>query len=241
MTAAAISVEALVVERGGRRVVDGVTLRLHAGESVAIVGPNGAGKSSLLDVLAGRLAPAAGRIEPGTGARIGWLPQRAEIDRSFPIRVDDFAAMGLWPRRGAFGGLQAADRARRDAVLAEVGLDGHRQRLIGELSVGQFQRLLFARLLLQDADLWLLDEPFAALDERSTASLLGLLAGWRAAGRTIVCVLHESALVQAHCDEVLLLARTPVAWGPPAQVLTPEAWREARRRLAEDGLACAAA
>jgi zinc/manganese transport system ATP-binding protein len=200
------------------------------GELLAVCGPNGAGKSTLLKAVAGILRPIGGTIARGVGSvrDIAYLPQAAEIDRSFPIDVFDMAAMGLWRRRGLFGGFGAADRAAVARALAAVGLTGLEDRAIGALSGGQMQRALFARLMLQDARVILLDEPFTALDERTTEDLLAVVAGWRAEGRTVLAVLHDFDLVRRAFPTTLLLAREPVAWGPTAQALAPDRLARAR-------------
>jgi zinc/manganese transport system ATP-binding protein len=191
------------------------------GSLTAVVGPNGAGKSSLLEALMGRIAPAGGRIEwaPGLRERVAYLPQQSLIDRSFPLRVIDMVMLGHWRRVGAFRAAGAEQHAQAAEALGAVGLRGLERRLIGELSVGQFQRLLFARLLLQDAQLILLDEPFNAIDARTCAELLAVVAHWHAEQRTIVAVLHDMAQVHAHFPNTLLLAREAVAWGPTVEVL----------------------
>jgi zinc/manganese transport system ATP-binding protein len=201
------------------------------GSLTAIVGPNGAGKSSLLDALMGRIPPAGGHIEwaPGLRERVAYLPQQSLIDRSFPLRVIDMVMLGHWERVGAFRAAGAALRAQAADALGAVGLRGFERRLIGELSVGQFQRLLFARLLLQDAQLILLDEPFNAIDARTCAELLAVVARWHAEQRTIVAVLHDMAQVHAHFPDTLLLAREAVAWGPTAEVLSAENLARARK------------
>ncbi len=133
---------------------------------IAVVGPNGAGKSTLFKGVVGAIKPLAGRIERN-GVRpqdIAYLPQTAEIDRSFPIGVYDMVAMGLWRSKGLFGGIGAGDRDTVERAIEAVGLTGFEQRPIGTLSGGQMQRMLFARLLLQDARVIVLDEPFSAID-----------------------------------------------------------------------------
>ena len=201
------------------------------GALLAVCGPNGAGKSTLLKALTGVLKPMGGSIDFGSvqARDIAYLPQAAQIDSSFPIDVFDMAAMGLWRRIGLFGGVSRADeQAVRDA-LAAVGLSGFERRPIGALSGGQAQRLLFARLLLQDAPVIVLDEPFAAIDERTVGDLLGLIAQWHGEGRTIVAVLHDFDLVRAHFPDCLLLAREKIAWGPSGAALSPENLARARR------------
>ena len=208
-----------------------VSIRVAPGQLVAVVGPNGAGKSSLLEALAGRLPASAGRIEiaPELAGRIAYLPQQSHIDRSFPLGVLDLVALGHWPRRGAFGAIAAALIAKAREALAAVGLAGFERRRIGELSVGQFQRVLFARLLLQDAQLILLDEPFNGIDARTCADLLRVVQRWHGEGRTVIAVLHDMELVREHFPQALLLAREAVAWGPTAQVLHAENLFRARQ------------
>ncbi|QCI69106.1 zinc ABC transporter ATP-binding protein AztA [Phreatobacter stygius] len=202
-----------------------------AGDMLAVVGPNGAGKSTLLKGLAGAISPLSGAIELGDAGRgkIAYLPQAAEIDRSFPISVFELVAMGLWRRTGLFGGLSRADRDAVDHALSAVGLTGFESRIIGTLSGGQLQRMLFARLLVQDAQLILLDEPFTAIDAKTTADLLALVCRWNAEKRTIIAVLHDMETVRSSFPQALLLARRPIAWGRTADVLTPENLTAARR------------
>lgn len=201
---------------------------LPAGSLTAVVGPNGAGKSTLLKGIAGALRPLAGRVERGRG-RIAYLPQQAEIDRSFPIRARELVAMGLWAEIGAFGRIRPAHADRIDAALAAVGLAGFDARPIGALSGGQMQRVLFARLLLQEAEVILLDEPFTAIDARTASDLMALVARWHEGGRTVVAVLHDLDAVRRHFPETMVLARALVAHGPTAQALTAETLLRARR------------
>ena len=199
------------------------------GELIAVCGPNGAGKSTLLKGVMGLLSPLAGSIaRPDDGRRIAYLPQAAEVDRSFPINVYDIVALGLWRRTGLFGGVSRADRERIAAAISAVGLDGFERRTIGTLSGGQMQRALFARLLLQDAEIILLDEPFTALDAATVRDLIGLVERWHGEGRTVLAVLHDLELVRAHFPRTLLLARSPVEWGETRAVLTPSNLIKAR-------------
>ena len=198
---------------------------------VAVFGPNGAGKSTLFKGIVGLVPPLAGRIDRnGLRVRdIAYLPQIADIDRSFPINVFDMVAMGLWRRSGLFGGIGRTERDRIQGAIEAVGLRGFEDRPIASLSGGQMQRTLFARLLLQDASLILLDEPFTAIDARTTADLLDLVRRWHGERRTILAALHDLDLVKANFPEALLLAREPVAWGATPTVLTPENLLKARR------------
>ena len=195
-----------------------------SGTLMAVIGPNGAGKSTLLRGIVGIIKPLAGAIHLGglDTRDIAYLPQSADIDRSFPISVFDFISTGLWRGIGLFGGIGKAARAKILGAIATVGLSGFENRPIGTLSGGQMQRVLFARVLLQDASLIVLDEPFNAIDSKTTADLLALVKHWHAEGRTILAALHDMEMVREHFTETLILARGPVAWGPTAEVLTAE-------------------
>ncbi len=203
------------------------------GSLTAIVGPNGAGKSTLVKGIAGVLRPIGGsiRLVDCETRDVAHLPQTAEIDRSFPITVFDFVALGLWRRIGAFGGLGRSERVRVGEAIAAVGLDGFEARPIGTLSGGQMQRTLFARLILQDAALILLDEPFNAVDGRTVDDLLGLVRRWHGEGRTVIAVLHDLELVRRVFPQTLVIAREPVAWGATAEVVTTEVLARARRMI----------
>jgi zinc/manganese transport system ATP-binding protein len=199
-----------------------MTGEVESGALLAIVGPNGAGKSTLLKGVAGELRPLSGRIALGglKKPEIAYLPQQIAIDRQFPISVFDCVAMGLWRKIGAWHGV---DRHRGEEVmdaLATVGLQDLSDRRVGALSGGQFQRVLFARLLLQDAAIILLDEPFRAIDSRTVADLVGLIQRWHREGRTVLAALHDMEQVRALFPDTLLLAREVVAWGATRDVLT---------------------
>lgn len=195
-----------------------------AGALVAVVGPNGAGKSTLFRGIVGILKPLAGVIGLGNlnPRDIAYLPQTADIDRSFPISVYDFVGAGLWRRKGIFGGLGKDEQHRIREALAAVGLSGFENRPIGTLSGGQMQRMLFARVLLQDARVIVLDEPFNAIDAKTSADLIALVHRWHSEKRTVLAALHDMELVRANFPETLLLARSPVAWGATSEVLTAE-------------------
>ncbi len=228
---AAVSFQNLTLGYDRLPAVHHLETQIAAGSLTAIVGPNGAGKSTLLKATTGALTPLEGRVEiPSFGAdKIAYLPQQSEIDRSFPITVGDLVAMGLWREVGAFGGLGRKTRARVAEAIATVGLTGFEKRSIGSLSGGQMQRVLFARLLLQDAQLVLLDEPFTAIDAKTMADLIGVVQGWHKEGRTILAVLHDHDTVRAHFPQTLMLARELVAHGPTHQVMTKENQFRARQ------------
>jgi zinc/manganese transport system ATP-binding protein len=220
-----------------------LTGAVNSGALLAVVGPNGAGKSTLFKGIVGLIAPLTGAIDR-TDLRsrdIAYLPQAADIDRSFPINLFDLVAMGLWRTAGLFGGISRADRSKIEHAIAAVGLTGFEERPIGTLSTGQMQRALFARLLLQEARVIVLDEPFNAVDAKTVSDLVALVRRWHGEKRTVIAALHDLDLVRATFPNVLLLAREPVAWGATGAVLTAENLLKARQMCEafdEDAAAC---
>ncbi len=207
--------------------------RIPRGELLAVVGPNGAGKSTLLKGIVGELKPLGGTLELDgfNKTDIAYLPQVIEIDRSFPISVFDCVAMGLWRKIGAWRGVDAERKEEVSRALATVGLVDLAGRPVGALSGGQFQRVLFARLLLQDASIILLDEPFRAVDTKTVADLVALILRWHGEGRTVLAALHDIEQVRAHFPATLLLAREVVAWGETRHVLTPANLAKSRQLI----------
>ena len=211
--------------------------RFLPGSLTAVIGPNGSGKSTLLKSMVGLLPVEKGHAGAAITCnterqRIAYLPQLSELDRSFPIDVRDCVLLACWAQVGAFGHVSAARLAQVDAALQTVGLQGFERRAVGSLSAGQLQRVMFARLLVQDAQLILLDEPFNAVDSKTTATLLSLVQQWHREGRTVIAVLHDDAQVRQFFPQTLLLARELVGWGPTAEVLT-EANLQRARAMAE--------
>ncbi len=192
--------------------------------ATAIVGPNGAGKSSLLKAILGLLPIQSGQVDLGeiSHADIAYLPQQAEIDRSLPLSVFDLVAMGLWHEIGIFQSLNTAQRERIMHALVQVGLVDFSGKSIAALSRGQFQRVLFARILVQNAQVIILDEPFNAIDSKTTEDLLALVQTWPAQGKTVLAVLHDFNQVRTGFSQTVLLANELIAWGATSQVLTPE-------------------
>ena len=216
-----IGLHDLTLGYDGHPAVHHVSCAFAPGTLTAVIGPNGAGKSTLVKALAGLIHPIGGRIDGLRGQRVAYLPQQASLERGFPIRVGEFAAMGLWHEAGAFGGFSDAQRQRVRDALGAVGLEGFARQPIDALSGGQLQRVLFARMMLQDADVLLLDEPFSAIDQRTTADLVSLLHSWNRQGKTVLAVLHDLQQVRAAFPRTLMLARELVACGPTDEVLTP--------------------
>lgn len=202
---------------------------IAAGSLTAIAGPNGAGKSTLLKAIMGELRPAEGRVEHRLQRTdFGYLPQAADINRRFPISVLDTVLLGAWRQAGAFGRVGESEMAKALEAVSAVGLEGFEARQIGTLSAGQVQRVLFARLLLQDAKVILLDEPFTAIDARTTRDLIDIILRWHGERRTIVAVLHDFEQIRAHFPQTLLIAREMVEWGATAEVMSAQNLLKAR-------------
>lgn len=201
----------------------------------AIAGPNGAGKTTLLRAMAGLHKLSGGAIGGQTGSReIALLPQAGGVDRRFPVTCRELVAFGAWRRMGAFGGLSRDDDARIGAAMAQMGLSALQGRLVSALSAGQFQRVLFARLIVQDAPVILLDEPTTAVDTATEADLLALLHRWGDEGRTVVAVLHDNDMILQHFPKTLLMAREMIAFGASAEVLSAANRLKARQTLEAD-------
>jgi zinc/manganese transport system ATP-binding protein len=231
--AGGIAIDNLSVAYGRRLVIDRVSGEFAPASLTAVVGPNGAGKSSLLKALAGVVPARGGTIVCPARAhdRLAYLPQQSELDRDFPVAVAELVALGAWRGFGAYRSPPERLDAAVGEALAAVGLAELSRRPVGELSVGQFQRALFARLILQDAAVILLDEPLAGVDEATSEDLLRIIARWQSEGRTVVAVLHDLDQVRTHFPKVLLLARYCIAWGDTASVLTAENLARARDAL----------
>ena len=194
--------------------------RLKKGSLTAIIGANGSGKSTLMKAMIGMLRPMSGSVTRAPDQTIAYLAQQTELDRHFPARVVDLVSLGLWNRRGLLGRHRREDKARVQNAIDTVGLTGFEHRVLDTLSGGQLQRALFARVLVQDAQLILLDEPFNAIDTRTLTDLIVLIGRWHSEGRTIAVVVHDHELVRAHFPQSLLLARELIAWGNTADVLS---------------------
>jgi zinc/manganese transport system ATP-binding protein len=230
----AVTLQDITIAYGRQPAVHHVSGQFATGSLTAVVGPNGAGKSTLIKAIAGLLPIESGQIllDGISPQDIAYLPQQAQIDRSFPISVQEMVMMGLWRTRGSFLSWRTADRAAAREAMAAVGLHHLADSPISNLSVGQFQRTLFARLLLQQAKLILLDEPFNALDSNTTIDLLRLLRGWHDEKRTVICVLHDLNLAQEHFPDALVLGREAIAWGATAQTLSADTMAAARNKIA---------
>jgi manganese/iron transport system ATP-binding protein len=230
--AASLELEDVTLRIGETTVMEHVSCRAEAGERMAVVGPNGAGKSTLFRAIAGLLPPAAGRIRiggshPALHTCIAYLAQRSDVDWHFPLSVEDAVLMGRTRRIGFFRRPGKEDRRIAAECLATVGLESLARRRIHELSGGQQQRMFIARALAQEANIMLMDEPFAGLDTPSRDAIFGILEALRERQVTVLVALHDLRLAAGRFDRVMLLNRGLVACGPAAEVLTPERLAEA--------------
>ena len=219
-----LSTTGLSLGYGTETVVEDVAFDLVPGDVLAVVGHNGSGKSTLIKTLLGNLSPLAGTLHwpSGRPRTMAYLGQRNEFDSRFPIRVRDVAAMGAWPNLGFLGRIDSACRARIRRALESTGTADIADMPLHKLSAGQLQRALFARTMVQDAPLILLDEPFTAVDQTTEAALLTLIDNWAADGRTIILVLHDLSAVLQHCSTALLLGDGRALFGAPKESLTPD-------------------
>ncbi|MFC3627678.1 metal ABC transporter ATP-binding protein [Vogesella amnigena] len=224
-----ITLHNLTVSYQRHPAVHHVSGRFAPGLATAIFGPNGAGKSTLLKTIMGAIRPDSGEVRFDGISRkdIAYLPQQSEIDRSLPVSVIDLVSSGHWRSSGLFGQVgRKQDQLSWDALVT-VGLEDFALHPVSALSSGQFQRVLFARILVQDARLILLDEPFNAVDARTTFDLLELVRRWQEEGRTVIAVLHDYEQVRAYFPQTLLMAREVVAWGATSSVLSDDNLRRA--------------
>lgn len=237
-----IVVENLTVSYQARPAVHHVDMEFPDACMYAIFGPNGAGKSTLLKAIMGLLRCDTGSVQWRDLERrdIAYLPQQSDIDRSQPMTVFELAAMGLWYEIGFFGRVNATQKARVMAALQRVEMGDFAQRGIGELSNGQFQRVLLARMLVQDAKFLLLDEPFNAVDAKTTYALLDVLRQENRNGKAVVAVLHDYEQVRAYFPNTLLIAREKVACGKTEEVLCDDLLLKANAlaQAAEDEAWC---
>ena len=200
-----------------------VSFELDTGEVLAVVGHNGSGKSTLIKTLLGNLPPLAGRLDWSNqeSPAMAYLGQRTEFDNRFPLRVRDLASMGAWTGLGLLGRINRECQQRIDAAMERTGISAIADMPIHHLSAGQLQRALFARTIVQNARLILLDEPFTAVDQTTEAELLTLIDDWVAEGRSVVVVLHNLSAVLQHCGSALLIGDGRSLFGKTAETLTP--------------------
>ncbi len=233
LTAGAVRCHKLTVAYQGYRALECLSGAFESGSLTAVVGPNGGGKTTLLNVINGIIPPTAGYVDLSKvkASQIAYLPQRSRIDRSFPLLVSDVVAMGLCTQIGFYRRVKAAERKLINQTLETVGMERYAERSLHTLSGGEFQRVLFARMSMQNSPIVLLDEPFAAIDTPTMEILANVLCRWQQQGRTIISVMHDLDIVREFFPSTLILARSSVAWGKTADILTLENLLQAKKQL----------
>ena len=217
-----IEIQNLTVSYNFHPAVHHLNATINQGQWLAIVGPNGAGKSTLLNVLAGIITEYEGSIKGINPNNVAYLPQQTKLDKDFPITVLELISTGLWQEIGFSSGLSYTQIERCMNALEAVGLDGFENRLINTLSGGQLQRSLFARVLMQDQQVILLDEPFNAIDTKTLTDLTLVIKEWQNKNRTIIMVTHDLEYVKDNCPTSMLLAKECIDLGSTKSVLTKE-------------------
>ncbi|WP_170603079.1 metal ABC transporter ATP-binding protein [Ruegeria arenilitoris] len=223
-----LAVRGLTVSYGQKPAVFSVDMTVQPGAMTAIIGPNGAGKSTLLKAALGIVKPLSGLVTvygrplDQQRSRIAYVPQRASVDWDFPTRVIDVVLMGLSRELGLLGRVRARHKSHAKDCLHRVGMRDFGDRQIGQLSGGQQQRVFLARALAQEADLYLLDEPFAGVDAATEKAIIGVLKSLKSSGKTVVVVHHDLATVTEYFDHVFLINTRKVAEGPVAEAFTAE-------------------
>jgi len=227
-TAAALTVRDLTVAYRDDPVLWDIDLTVPTGTLMGIVGPNGAGKTTLIQSVLGLVEPAAGQVRI-FGApyaeqrhRVGYVPQRGSVDWDFPTHALDVVMMGLYGQLGWFRRPGAAEREKARAALDEVGMLDYADRQISQLSGGQQQRVFLARALVQDADLYFMDEPLQGVDATTERAIIDILRALRRRGCTVIVVHHDLQTVAEYFDHVMLLNVRRIASGPVDAVFTDE-------------------
>ena len=219
MADAALAADRLTVGFGDNTALSEVTVAIPSGSSVALLGPNGAGKSTLLRAAIGLVRPRSGSIRVAS-QRVAFVPQRLDIEPAFPVTASDVVRMGRYGDLGWLERFTARDRALVAEAMEALGVEHLRHRRFGELSGGERQRVLLAQAIAQGAELLLLDEPFTGVDRPTHEAVGGLLADWRAEGRTVIVATHDLESAARDYDLVLCLNQRLVAFGSPAETCT---------------------
>lgn len=216
-----ITLDNVSVAYGREPALQNISGVFQSGSLTAIAGPNGAGKSTLLKTILGIIRPKSGKVVFDHLERrdIAYLPQTAAVQRDFPINVLQAVCTGFWHKVGNQGPIDTNLSDKAKAALRDVGLDGLERRPISSLSGGQFQRMLFARVIVQDAKVIMLDEPFAAVDGETTNRLIQIILNWHRERRTVICVLHDLLLIQKYFPNSFILAGKCLGHGHTHQML----------------------
>ncbi len=223
----ALQISQMTVNYGKTPALWDISVTVPQGLLIGIVGPNGAGKSTLIKAALGLIKPISGRVEffghslKHVRQRVAYVPQRESVDWDFPVTVRELVLMGRYGRLGLWRRPREADRAAADHYLEIVGMQAYADRQISQLSGGQQQRVFLARALLQEADIYFMDEPFTGVDLATETVIVQLLQQLRAKGKTVFVVHHDLSTVERYFDWVMLLNVRLIACGSVADVFTP--------------------
>lgn len=229
----AIETHNLTVAYNRRPVLWDIDFQVPEGQLIGVLGPNGSGKTTLLKSVMGLVQPSSGYVRlfgqclDEVRSRISYVPQRESVDWNFPISVREVALMGRYRKNKLFGRLSKADHNLADEALEKVGMLPFADRQIAQLSGGQQQRVFVARALAQQADLYLMDEPFAGVDAASEEAILTLLQDMKQAGKTVLIVHHDLHTAHQFFDWMVLLNTRLIKCGPTSAVFTTEYLRQA--------------
>lgn len=223
-----IEIKDLSVSYGRKRVLSNIFLNIEKGKIYGVVGPNGAGKStlfksvlSLIDINAGDIKITGGTLADNR-KKIAYVPQKDDVDWNFPAVVNDIVLMGRYPHKKVFSRLNAKDQDIADKAMEQLGIIDLKNRQIGELSGGQQQRVFLARAMAQEADIFLLDEPFVGVDMTTEDRIIKTLKKLATEGKTMLVVHHDLSTVEDYFDMVVLLNQRLIAAGPTKSTFTEE-------------------
>lgn len=224
----ALHTSQLTVNYGKTPVLWDVSLSIPPGKLVGLIGPNGAGKTTFIKTALGLITPISGKVSffdkplKDVRQRIAYVPQRETVDWDFPITVKDLVLMGRYGHLGVFKWPREADYAAVAHYLDIVGMGAYADRQISQLSGGQQQRVFIARSLLQEADIYFMDEPFAGIDLASETIIMNLLRELIKQGKTIIVVHHDLNTVESYFDWVIILNMRLIAYGPVIEAFNSE-------------------
>lgn len=223
-----IEIKNLTVAYGENIVLEDINLKIERGDFLALIGPNGAGKSTLLKTILSLLKPITGEIKINGKSykeerkRIAYVPQRGSVDWDFPTTLFDVVEMGSYGRVGFFKRINKKEKKNVEIAIEKVGLSEFKDRQISELSGGQQQRTFLARAILQDAEIYLMDEPFQGVDSKTEKAIIEILKDLKKMGKTLIVVHHDLQTVNSYFDKVALINKKLIATGSVKDVFNDE-------------------
>ncbi|TVR82354.1 MAG: metal ABC transporter ATP-binding protein [Saprospirales bacterium] len=232
MSEYALEIKGLSVNYGRKRILTNIFLNLERGKIYGIIGPNGAGKSTLFKAILNQIETIGGSIKIMGNeadkmlANLAYVPQKDEVDWSFPTNVKEVVLQGRYAHKRVWQWLDKNDHFKATEAMKKLQIQHLKGRQIGKLSGGQQQRVFLARALCQEAELYLLDEPFSGVDNLTEAKIIQILKEQKSQSKTILVVHHDLATVKEYFDHIVLINQRLIAEGPVDKVFTPEKIRE---------------